>query len=85
MLAPQQGAISQAPGLQAAAYTPTSQLGQIGTQQQQQVQNVLNTIFGNQMMPYQMAQEGAGLVSPLSGGGGQSFSVNKQPGSGSMK
>jgi hypothetical protein len=84
MLAPQQTAISQTPGLVSGAYTPSSQLQQVGTQQQQQAQNVLNTIFGNQMTPYQMAQTGAGLVGQLSGGGGQSFQVSSQPG-GSMK
>jgi hypothetical protein len=85
MLSPQQGAIGQSPGLQQAAYDPTSQLGQVGQQQQQQTQNVLNTLFGNQMTPYQMSQMGSNLISALSGGGGQSFQVSSQPGSGSMK
>ena len=85
MYNPQQTAISQAGGLSQQAYDPASQLMGIGTQQQQQTQNVLNTIFGNQMMPYQMSQMGANLISALGGGGGQSFQVASQPGSGSMK
>jgi hypothetical protein len=84
MLAPQQSALGQTPGLQQAAYTPTTALQGVGTQQQQQQQNVLNTLFGNQMTPYQMSQMGANLIGALSGGGGQSFQVSSQPG-GSMK
>jgi hypothetical protein len=84
MLSPQLSAIGQTPGLQQAAYTPTTALQGVGTQQQQQQQNVLNTLFGNQMTPYQMSQMGANLIGALSGGGGQSFQVSSQPG-GSMK
>ena len=80
MLAPQQSAIAQSPGLQTAAYGPTGQLQQVGTQQQQQAQNVLNNLFGNQMMPYQMLTQAANLVGPISGGGGQSFTVQQGPG-----
>jgi hypothetical protein len=84
MYGPQEQAISQAGGLAQGAYMPSEQLMGVGTQQQQQLQNVLNTAFGNQMMPYQMSQMGANLISALSGGGGQSFQVSRQPG-GSMK
>ena len=84
MLSPEQQAISQSPNLQQAAYDPSSQLQAVGTQQQQQAQNVLNTLFGNQMMPYQMNTQAANLVGALSGGGGQSFQVSSGPG-GSMK
>lgn len=84
MYNPQQAAIGQAPGLSQAQYGPAGQLLDIGQQQQQQQQNILNTIFGNQMMPYQMLTQAANLVSPLSGGGGQSFQVSSMPG-GSMK
>jgi hypothetical protein len=84
MYGPQEAAIGQAGGLSQAAYGPTGQLLDVGQQQQQQQQNLLNTIFGNQMTPYQMAQMGAGLIGPISGGGGQSFQVSSQPG-GSMK
>jgi hypothetical protein len=80
MLSPQQGAIGQMPGLVQGAYTPTSQLGDVGQQQQQQQQNILNTIFGNQMTPYQMSQMGANLIGALGGGGGQSFQVSSTPG-----
>jgi len=84
MYSPMQQAIGQAPGLSQAAYGPTGQLLDIGQQQQQQLQNVYNTLFQNAMMPYQMLTQGAGLISPLGGGGGQSFSVSRAPG-GSMK
>jgi hypothetical protein len=80
MLSPQEQAIYGTPGLMAGAYTPTQQLLGIGGQQQQQAQDVLNTIFQNQMMPYQMLQQAAGLIGPLSGGGGQSFQVTQAPG-----
>jgi hypothetical protein len=85
MYAPQESAIGQAPGLSQAAYGPSGQLLDVGQQQQQQLQNVYNSLFQNQMMPYQMLTQAAGLISPLSGGGGQSFSVASQPGGGSMK
>jgi len=80
LLSPQQQAIYGAPGLSQAAYVPSGQLLDVGGQQQQQAQNVLNTIFQNQMSPYQMLQMGAGLVSPISGGGSQGFQVSTQPG-----
>ena len=85
MYQPQQQAIGQAAGLSQAQYDPISQLMGIGTQQQQQTQNVLNSIFQNAMMPYQMNQMGANLIGALSGGGGRSFTVGSQPGGGSMK
>jgi len=84
MYSPMQQAIGQAPGLSQAAYAPSGQLLDVGQQQQQQLQNVYNTLFQNAMMPYQMLTQGAGLISPLGGGGGQSFSVSRAPG-GSMK
>ena len=84
MYNPAQQAIGQAAGLSQAQYGPAGQLLDIGQQQQQQQQNILNTIFGNQMMPYQMLTQAANLISPLSGGGGQSFQVSSMPG-GSMK
>lgn len=84
MLAPQQTAIAQTPSLVSGAYTPSQELMAAGTTQQQQAQNVLNTLFQNQMMPYNMLQMGAGLVSPISGGSGQSFQVSTAPG-GTMK
>jgi len=84
LLYPQQAAIAGTPGLVSGAYTPSGQLLQAGQLQQQQLQDVFNTIFANQMMPYQMEQMGAGLIGPLSGGGQQGFQVSTAPG-GSMK
>jgi len=75
LLQPQETAISQTPGLVSGAYTPTGQLMGVGTQQQQQGQNILNTIFGNQMAPYQMLGQAAGLLGPLAGGGSQNFTI----------
>jgi len=85
MYNPMQQAIGQAPGLSQAAYGPAGQLLDVGQTQQQQLQNQLNSAFQNQMMPYQMLTQAANLVSPIAGGGGQSFSVQSAPGGGSMK
>lgn len=82
---PQLSALGETPALTTNAYTPAQQQLGAGTQQQQQAQNVLNTIFGNQTAPYQYAQQGAGLVGALQGTGGQSFSINSQPGQGTIK
>jgi hypothetical protein len=51
----------------------------IGGQQQQQLQNILNTAFGNQMTPYNMLGQAAGLIGPLSGGGGTQVTVGPNP------
>jgi len=80
LLAPQQEAIYGTPGLMQGAYQPYGQLLGIGGQQQQQAQSILDTLFQNQMMPYNMLQMGAGLIGPLSGGGSQGFQVSTQPG-----
>lgn len=84
-LDPQLAAIGGMSGLVSGAYDPSTQLAQTGQTQQQQQQNVLNTLFQNQMQPYTMLNQGANLIGPLSGGGGQSFTVGTQPGGGSAK
>ena len=75
----QQGATQFAPTMAQGQYIPGQELQGVGTQQQQQAQNILNTIFGNQMMPYNMLTQGAGLIGPLSGGAGSQISVGPNP------
>jgi len=50
-----------------------------GGQQQQQAQNVLNALYQNRMMPYQMLGQAAGLIGPVTGGGGTSVQVGPNP------
>lgn len=75
----QQSAQQNAPTMAGAQYLPAQQLLDVGQQQQQQQQNELNTQFGNQMRPYQMLQQAAGLISPLGGSGGSQISVGANP------
>jgi hypothetical protein len=75
----QMSGLGMLPGMATAQYTPAQQMLTIGGQQQQQAQNVLNTAFQNQMMPYQMLQQAAGLVGPISGNAGTTVSVGPNP------
>lgn len=75
----QQNAQQYAPQMAGAQYLPGQMLNQSGQEQQQQQQNVLNTIFQNAMMPYQMLNQGANLISPLSGGAGSQIQISPNP------
>lgn len=68
-------AAGMAPGLASAAYIPSQQLWQSGQQGQNQLQNILNTAYGNlygqSQWPYQavnMFGQGVGQVGSLGGG-----------------
>jgi hypothetical protein len=75
-LSQQATAIGQAPGLATAQYTPATELNTVGTQQQQQQQNVLNTAYTNAMAPYNALNTQSGLIGPLAGGSGSQVTVS---------
>jgi hypothetical protein len=75
-LGQQATAIGQAPALASGQYIPSTQLNTVGTQQQQQQQNVLNTAYANAMAPYNALSTQAGLISPLAGGSGSQVTVS---------
>ncbi len=75
-LSQQASAIGQAPNLATGQYIPSQALNQVGTQQQQQQQNILNTIFQNAMAPYNALTTQANLIGPLSGGGSNTVSIS---------
>ena len=75
-LGQQETAIGQAPALATAQYTPSTELNTVGTQQQQQQQNVLNTAYANAMAPYNALSTQAGLIGPLAGGSGSQVTVS---------
>jgi hypothetical protein len=85
----QTSVLGQAPGLQAAAFTPSQGLLTGGALQQGQQQNVLNAQYQNQQnqfaLPYQqLGQYGAG-VQGMAGLGGNQISTTSNPGAGSFK
>jgi hypothetical protein len=51
----------------------------VGGQQQQQLQNILNTAYQNLMQPYSMLGQAAGLLGPVTGGGGTQVTVGPNP------
>lgn len=69
-------AIGQAPALATGQYIPSTQLNTVGTQQQQQQQNVLNTAYANAMAPYNALNTQSGLIGPLAGGSGSQVTVS---------
>jgi hypothetical protein len=75
-LSQQASAIGQAPNLATGQYIPSQQLNQVGTQQQGQQQNILNTIFQNAMAPYTALTTQANMIGPLSGGQSNTISVS---------